>query len=219
MLLDENLIAFFKAASTVNAGALFLYDRFSKTFVLSEVRSETIRNILKDDGDLLHIIGQNNHFTIDDISASKCWGLASSSSSGKLSMNVCIDRSRMCFVNIQIVVVAHQHQQDNPKYLLCSLRFSSRKEEEISFIDRESKAIWQYNTYTKSFSKLDVEPLTYNELEVIRLSRMGYLEREMAEIMNKSLDSIRWYKRNVYEKLSVNNIQACIAHCELYHIL
>ena len=219
MLPDENLIAFFKAASTVNSEALFLYDRASKAFVLSEIRSETIRNILRNDADLFHIIGQNNHFTISDISATKCWGLATSPSSGSLSMNVCIDRSRMFFVNVRIVVVAYEEQHDNPRYLLCSLKLSSRKEEYISFMDRESKGIWQYNISTKSFFRLSVEPLTLNEIEVIRLSRMGYIEREIAQIMNKSIDSIRWYKRNIYEKLGVRNIQGCIAYCELYHIL
>lgn len=219
MELREDLKNLFRAASVLNSDALFLYDRSCKRFVLSDIRSRAVEEALAEHGDIFGAINHNNHFLLEDLSATGCWQLSRSPTQGRLSMNVSLDRRRMFFVNVQLVGVDIALDDREPRYLLCSLKFSARKEEDITFVDRDHAKLWHYDPTTKRFQLMNIIPLTYHELEVVRLSRMGYTEREISSILHKSLDTIRWYKRNIYEKLGVKNIQACIAYCEVYHIL
>lgn len=219
MSVGNELTAFFRASSVLHTDALFLYDRISKQLVLSDIRSQAIKDLLSSNRTLLDLIALHNHFSIEDISRAGCWTLASSLSEGRLSINICLDKKRMFYVNLQVVVVDTTAHNTNPHYLLCSVQFSSRREEDVVFIDRSQGKLWQYDYIAKAFRLLEVVALSYNELEVIRLSRMGYTEREISSIIHKSPDTIRYHKRNIYDKLGVNSLQECISFCETYYLL
>ncbi|MDO4692640.1 MAG: LuxR C-terminal-related transcriptional regulator [Porphyromonadaceae bacterium] len=217
-LVKKEIKDLFHAASVLSSDALFLYDHTNAKVVLADIRSEAIREAIRDKN-ISQVIEENNHFILADLSATSCWRLAKDITKGRLSMNICLDQKRMFFVCLQVVVVDIESEGLAPKYLLCSLSFSGRKDEAIVFVDRDNAKLWQYDFQKKLFKLLNLEPLTHNELEVVRLSRMGYTEKKISSILHKSLDTIRWYKKNTYEKLRVNNIQSCISCCETYHLL
>lgn len=219
MQLEQGIIDMFHANSTMFADALFLYDRELNDLILSDVHSASIAELLEEHGGILKLIKENNNFTVQDISRASCWSLAENPNNGRLSVNVCLDMRRSFFVNFQVVVLPWDKQGEAVRYLLCSLHYSSRRESDAHFIDREGGKLWKYHTERKRFELLDIVPLTEQELDFIRLCRMDYKQQQIASLMHKSTETISYYKRRICEKMNLPSIDACIAFCEHYHII
>lgn len=217
-MIRSNWKAYYKPFVVLDADALFLYDRIKRTILASEICSPLIREITPEGEGLEAIWNEQNHKLFDQLSISGCWGLAENTSDGCLSINLCLDKERVLYLTLQAVVL-EEPQEHTPRLLLCSLHFSCSDQEQVYFLDRGRQIYWEYDLHCHIFREKTIATLTRNELEVIRLSRLGFCEREIGKIIHKSHDSIRWYKRNIYEKLGVSNIQACVAYCELFHLL
>ena len=71
----------------------------------------------------------------------------------------------------------------------------------------------EYHTYNfadKQWEKHAYEQLTDNEIHMIMLSRQGHGIGNIATIMNKSTDTVKGYRKAVFDKLNVTNIQSAI---------
>jgi non-specific serine/threonine protein kinase len=62
---------------------------------------------------------------------------------------------------------------------------------------------------TKRFSVLD--PLTEREFEILRLIEEGCTNREIAQKLVLSLETIKWYNKQIYSKLGVHNRTQAVA--------
>jgi predicted ATPase/DNA-binding CsgD family transcriptional regulator len=62
---------------------------------------------------------------------------------------------------------------------------------------------------TKSLSFLDA--LTKRELEILRLIEEGFTNREIAQQLVLSLETIKWYNKQIYSKLGVHNRTQAVA--------
>ncbi len=58
---------------------------------------------------------------------------------------------------------------------------------------------------------LMLDPLTDREKEILRLLAEGLTNREIAERLILSLETIKWYNRQIYSKLDVNNRTQAVA--------
>ena len=48
------------------------------------------------------------------------------------------------------------------------------------------------------------------EIEVLRLSAMGYTMNEIADEVHRSQDTVKMHRKDIFEKLNVDNIAAAI---------
>ncbi|MCB0041204.1 MAG: helix-turn-helix transcriptional regulator, partial [Caldilinea sp.] len=64
-----------------------------------------------------------------------------------------------------------------------------------------------------------VEPLTEREQEVLRLMAQGLTYQQMAEQLIVSINTVRYYVRNVYSKLDVHRRGAAIARARALGLL
>ena len=70
---------------------------------------------------------------------------------------------------------------------------------------------WKYNLETHCWKESEGVDLTDSEKEVLYLSTQGYTMNEISEHMYKSLDTIKGYKRQIFEKLDVGSITEAIS--------
>lgn len=94
---------------------------------------------------------------------------------------------------------------------LCSLSLSSRKEaghptlRHLHHLDYYKyslkKHIWHYKEGIS---------LTETEREILILSSQGYIMKEIADKLDKSIDSIKFYKRKLFFKMGVENITEAV---------
>jgi predicted ATPase/DNA-binding CsgD family transcriptional regulator len=56
-----------------------------------------------------------------------------------------------------------------------------------------------------------LDPLTAREIEILRLIEAGCANREIAQKLTLSLETIKWYNRQIYSKLGVHNRTQAVA--------
>ncbi len=74
-----------------------------------------------------------------------------------------------------------------------------------------SQEYYEYNTVTQRWDKRHVPQLTDGEKSVLTLSIQGYTMVEIADKMCLSHDTIKKYRKQIFEKLDVRNITEAIA--------
>ena len=63
------------------------------------------------------------------------------------------------------------------------------------------------------------EPLNSREIEILRLIAIGLSNRGIAEQLILGVNTIRWYVKNIYTKLSVHSRTQAIARARLLNLL
>lgn len=74
----------------------------------------------------------------------------------------------------------------------------------------DSPEYYEYNMVTRRWAKRWMPMLSDAEKSVIRLSIQGLTMNEIADKMCLSLDTIKKYRRQIFEKLDVRNISEAI---------
>ena len=57
------------------------------------------------------------------------------------------------------------------------------------------------------------------EKQVLTLSSQGYTMNEIADKMCRSVDSVKFYRRNLFERLEVKNITEALSYSAIYKLL
>jgi DNA-binding NarL/FixJ family response regulator len=99
---------------------------------------------------------------------------------------------------------------------MCIVSLSSHKT--IGHVEFHKKGLsnyWKYSFEGHRWKECEGVSLKEDEIEVLRLSAAGLTMVEIAEKMCRSLDSIKFYKRNAFDKLGVANITEAISRAEL----
>lgn len=216
-VMPADVEAMFAAASKLGFDALCIYDRQMHSIEKMEINSLSLRCILSEQS-LLHIIDVNNGFTTIDIRNAQPWQLVQSPYNAILSMNVCIDRQRNLFVNFQAIPI-QIGCGGMLRYLLCSINLSVRTQKNIILRDKITQKLWRYSEVEKAFYKVQRVELREHEIEVLRLCKLGYDAGKIAQILHKSLDTIKGYKRSIFEKLQVVDTASAIAYASLHHLI
>jgi DNA-binding NarL/FixJ family response regulator len=71
---------------------------------------------------------------------------------------------------------------------------------------------WSYNRKTKKWHGMLRPELKDMEKEVLRLSAKGYTMHEIANQIHRSFDTVKVYRKHLFEKLGVDNISEAICY-------
>ena len=97
--------------------------------------------------------------------------------------------------------------------MLCVASVSGYKHSGYLEIHRKgSNEYWRYLLTEKKWKACKRTGLKEHEKDVLRLSAQGYTTKEIASLLFKSVDTIKSYKRSLFEKLKVNHITEAISH-------
>ena len=83
----------------------------------------------------------------------------------------------------------------------------------------KASVFWAYNQKSSKWDKTARPELKDVEIEVLKLSAMGYTMVEIADEVNRSFDTVKVYRKNILEKLGVQNIVEAINLALTYKIL
>lgn len=78
---------------------------------------------------------------------------------------------------------------------------------------------FRYLSESKSWEPLTLVHLSNDEITMLRLTMQGYSLEEIGSLMFKSVETIKFYRRQVFSKLNVNNISEAIAYATHYCML
>lgn len=210
------LMAAIDAGLIVGVERILLFDRDSRTFFYTKILSQTIQKSIGE-MDFSRVLEENNDFKVEDISDSYIWDQTSSPFSSRLSMNVCLSEPRRLYVNFQATPI--NLNDGAVRILLCSLRFSAKRECNIIFSDRSDNRFWRYDFQRKVFREMESYSFSEMQLDMLRLSRIGYSISDISSILHRSKDTIKLYRKQVFEQLGVSSIEEAISLSEIHHLI
>lgn len=96
---------------------------------------------------------------------------------------------------------------------LCMTSLSPHKDSGgLEIMNRKDGSCWQYSFLSKHWHLLPRITLKKEEIEVIKLSAQGLSILEMSNVMNKSFDTIKFYRKILFKKLGVENITEAVSY-------
>lgn len=106
------------------------------------------------------------------------------------------------------------------RYWLCITSISPNTEVgNTQLWQKDKKKCWKFHYNSKTWHLIPAIRLKSAEKEVITLSAQGYSIVEMADKMNKSFDTIKFYRKNLFKKLEVDNITEALSRALCHHLL
>ncbi|OJU22586.1 MAG: helix-turn-helix transcriptional regulator [Sphingobacteriales bacterium 41-5] len=103
---------------------------------------------------------------------------------------------------------------------LCIVSLSARKEAgNIEIRKKGSPIIFEFDRAKKVWHKNEKTKLNEREKEILLLSAQGLTTNEIAKEVYLSVDAIKFHRKNIFEKLSVDNITEAIMHSVSYSII
>ena len=78
---------------------------------------------------------------------------------------------------------------------------------------------WALNLETKVWSKLIKPELNEKELETLKKYAQGFSIDEIAQQLYVSLDSVKYYRRKIFEKFEVKNMQEALGYALQHKII
>lgn len=95
---------------------------------------------------------------------------------------------------------------------MCVVSLSSQqKSGNVRIFKQGSNDIWKLNLDTKKWIKSAKPALTDRELEVLRMYAQGLSINQIAEKIFVAPDTIKYYRRRIFERLEVTNIADALA--------
>lgn len=89
----------------------------------------------------------------------------------------------------------------------------------IEIMHKNRLDYWIYDLFNKNWKKKDRIVLKKEEKEVIKLSAQGFSISDMAEHMNKSFDTIKFYRKSLFRKLEVDSITEALSQAVCKRLL
>lgn len=95
---------------------------------------------------------------------------------------------------------------------LCLVSLASSQENGIAYMTSvNSNTMWRFSLKSGRWKQIDNIILNEYEKAVIRLANRGLSVGEIANEINRSEDSVKGYRKNLFQKLGVGNISEAIA--------
>jgi LuxR family maltose regulon positive regulatory protein len=91
------------------------------------------------------------------------------------------------------------------------LRHVARQGVEADYVDRLLSAFAETDNQIFAPPQPLIEPLSERELEVLRLVVAGLANRDIAEELIISLNTVKWHTKNIYGKLQAHSRAQAIA--------
>lgn len=108
----------------------------------------------------------------------------------------------------------------SPRIFLTSFSFGSNFEnQEPLMVNRMAERCFRYNYNTRTWWTSVLPNLKMIEREILSLSTQGLTVREIAAFVNRSEDTVKTYKRAVFEKLGVDNISQAVSMAQNFNLI
>lgn len=104
--------------------------------------------------------------------------------------------------------------------VMCVISYSARKDIGPVLAQKShSPFYWEYSREGHKWRKNSIGTLCDEERLILLLSAQGYKMNEISERIYKSLDTVKFYKRRLFEKMEVNNITEALAYALIYRLI
>lgn len=104
--------------------------------------------------------------------------------------------------------------------VLCVASISSGiRSGNIMMSKNKSAEHWLYSRESRKWSKIPRPELKEIEQDVLKLSAMGFTMNDIAEEVNRSFDSVKAYRKSLFEKLGVQNISEAISFAKNHRLI
>lgn len=118
------------------------------------------------------------------------------------------------------LTIIHTDEQGNPLLVMGLVSPSVRERTDgIMFRFADEDALYQYQHETRQWVCQPLPHLTGNELTMLRLTLQGHSLEAIGRLMYKSTESVKYYRRQVFEKLNVRNITEALVVAADYCLL
>lgn len=116
--------------------------------------------------------------------------------------------------------IIHSDKQGNPQLVMGVVSPSVREREEcIVFRFADEDTLYRYQHETGLWTRHPLPHLTNNEIAMLRLTLQGHSLEAIGRLMYKSPESVKYYRRQVFEKLNVRNITEALVVAADYCLL
>ena len=96
---------------------------------------------------------------------------------------------------------------------LCAVSISNHKTAGNIYIYKQgSDEMWTLDTTTRVWQKSNKAILTKKEIQVLQLHAQGLTINEIAEKLHVAPDTIKYYRRKIFERLNVSNILEALSY-------
>lgn len=103
---------------------------------------------------------------------------------------------------------------------LCTVSLSAHKTPgHVQFHMEGSSKYWNYSFKSHKWEEKQGITITNDEKDVLILSAEGFTTSEIADAMCKSLDSVKYYRRRLFEKLEVGSITEAVSRATIYKLI
>jgi DNA-binding CsgD family transcriptional regulator len=82
----------------------------------------------------------------------------------------------------------------------------------VTIYRQGSNAFWELDMHTNAWRKSARTPLTERETDVLRLYAQGYTITQIADKICVAPDTVKYYRRRIFENLGVSSISEALAH-------
>lgn len=89
----------------------------------------------------------------------------------------------------------------------------------ITMINNRTQERWDLDLKNNKWRKVKNVILTEQEILVLKYSAMGYTMNEIAEMVYKSFDSVKRYRKRILEKLGTDNITEAINYAMTFRLM
>ena len=103
---------------------------------------------------------------------------------------------------------------------LAIVSISSHKEAgHIEFLQFHSSDRFEYSLEPDTWTKGETIALRPEEKQVLTLSAQGYTMKEIAELMLRSFDTVKFYRRQIFKKFNVQSITEALTFAINYGLI
>ncbi len=103
---------------------------------------------------------------------------------------------------------------------LCVAAISTgNKSSNIGISKNKANDLWVYDPVTKKWKEEARPQLKDVEMDVLKLSAMGYTMQAIANEVHRSFDTVKAYRKSLLEKLGVENIVEAINYAKNHKII
>lgn len=197
--------------------ALYLYDKHEQKASCLRQSSSLLGEALAGK-DIVEVVNAHNVFTLDKLLKTDWTKLSISPLHSCLFINVCIDKTRDYFVTLRLSPIESK-EYEPIRFVLVSVTHSFFNNLDVVLKDKLSNQLWRYNTAHDKFEPITLYPPKGIELEVIRLSSLGYSERHISSILHCALPTVKKAKERIFQKFGVSKLNQAVAYSLLYQLL
>lgn len=95
---------------------------------------------------------------------------------------------------------------------LCLVSLAPSQDTDVAYITAvSSNAVWEFSLKSRRWGQIENIVLSEHEKAVIRLANQGLSVGDIAKRINRSEDSVKGYRKSLFQKLGVGNISEAIA--------